>query len=138
MLREATSEVYKLCDKPVCAGNCRLLQIPGVQHPGIVFPVVACMSRNRDCADVFGSRVRHKEKAHGAILAVTDCLLCAAMSIQLHTLADVFPVERKHFADNKLTIGDIPQRIDHQRVHRRRCPHLRSFSSSRGCVVSAY
>ena len=95
----------ELCDEPVCAANCRVLQVPVDQHPGIVFPVVAYMSCNRYCIDVFGSSVGHKEKPYGATLAATNRLFRAAMSIQLHTLVDIFPIERKTLANNNLTIG---------------------------------
>ena len=92
---ERTSELDKLCNQPTFAGNCRVLRIPGVQHPGIVLPVMACMSRNCDCVDVFGSRVRNKKKAYGRTLAITNCLLGASLSLELHTLVDLVPVERK-------------------------------------------
>ena len=85
----------ELCGKSACAHNCRVLQIPGIQHPGIVFPVMACMSGNRNFIDVFGSRVCHEEKDHGTTLALTDRVLSSLVFLQLYTLVDFFPVERK-------------------------------------------
>ena len=69
---------------------CRLLRIAGVQHPGIVFPLMACLFGNRDWFDVFDSSVDYRQEACRRALAVTDRLLRASISLQLHSLADLF------------------------------------------------
>ena len=68
---------------------------PDVQHPGIVFPVMARMSGNLDCIDVLGSRVRYNKESCGSALASTDRLFIASLFLQLHSLVDLLRVREE-------------------------------------------
>ena len=62
-LREHTSLVDEDRDNRSRLDNYRVLQVPRVQHPRVVFSFVACMPGNLDSADVFGSCVCDNEEA---------------------------------------------------------------------------
>src|SRR5271170_6536927 len=65
---------------------------PGVQHPGIVFPVMARMSGDLDCINVPGSRVHYNKESCGSALAFTGRLFIASLFLQLHSLVDLLRV----------------------------------------------
>ena len=76
----------------IATGDFGVLRPSDVQHPGIVFPIMARMSGDLDCIDVSGSRVRHNEEACGPALASTDRLFIASLFLQLHSLVDLLRV----------------------------------------------
>ena len=79
----------------ICVGYCRVFGHPDVQHPGIVFSIMACMSGNLDWIDLCGSCVHYDEEACRSALASTDRLSGARMFFQLHTLVDLFRLVRR-------------------------------------------
>ena len=82
---EHPSIVDELCSTPACARYCRVLRVPSVQHPGIVFSVMACMCGNRDRIDVCGSPLVSTKKVadqlwplpivYSALVCVFSCTL---------------------------------------------------------------
>src|SRR5271170_4979657 len=70
----------------------RVLRRPDVQHLGIVFPVMARMPGDLDCADFPGSRIRYNQESCGSALASTGRLFIASLSLQLHSLVDLLRV----------------------------------------------
>jgi hypothetical protein len=63
----------------ICLGYRRVFRQPDVQHPGIVFSIMACMFGNLDWIDICGSSVRYNEEACRSALASTDRLSGARM-----------------------------------------------------------
>src|SRR5271163_650599 len=74
------------------AGGFGVLRPPDVQHLGIVFPVMARMSRDLDCIDVPGPRVRYNKESCRPALASTGRLFIASLFLQLHSLVDLLRV----------------------------------------------
>jgi membrane fusion protein, multidrug efflux system len=80
------------CDEHITAVGFRVLGPPDVQRTGIVFPVMARMPGDLDCVDVPGSCVHYDKGSCGSALASTGRLFIASLSLQLHSLVDLFRV----------------------------------------------